>query len=220
MAPRNSGSILPLHDRTLRDGRPSKPTPPSSKPKGLLSRRSLKHPRLSFIPNRVRNEALAFIAELSGTFMFLFLSFGPTQVANAAAARAGDATSTSGSLSQAPNANTLQYISLAFGFSLAINVWIFFRISGGLFNPVREHGFMPQAWLVIRDNLADSYLQVVSLSLYLVGAIKATRTVVCFVAQILGGIFAAAVVSLLHNSIVQQETNASIGRSTGYFPVP
>ena len=27
------------------------------------------------------------------------------------------------------------YIALAFGFSLAANVWIFYRISGGLFNP-------------------------------------------------------------------------------------
>jgi aquaporin related protein len=27
------------------------------------------------------------------------------------------------------------YISLSFGFSLMVNAWIFFRISGGLFNP-------------------------------------------------------------------------------------
>jgi aquaporin related protein len=30
---------------------------------------------------------------------------------------------------------SLLYISLAFGFSLAVTVWVFFRISGGLFNP-------------------------------------------------------------------------------------
>ena len=29
----------------------------------------------------------------------------------------------------------LLYIALSFGFSLAVNVWIFFRVSGGLFNP-------------------------------------------------------------------------------------
>lgn len=34
--------------------------------------------------------------------------------------------------------NVLAYISLAFGFSLMVNVWIFFRVSGGLFNPVSE----------------------------------------------------------------------------------
>ena len=34
-----------------------------------------------------------------------------------------------------PDLTRLTYISLIFGFSLAINVWVFFRISGGLFNP-------------------------------------------------------------------------------------
>jgi len=33
------------------------------------------------------------------------------------------------------NAMTLMYIALSFGFSLAVSSWIFFRISGGLFNP-------------------------------------------------------------------------------------
>jgi glycerol uptake facilitator-like aquaporin len=34
------------------------------------------------------------------------------------------------------NPQQLQYIALCFGFSLAVNAWVFFRISGGLFNPV------------------------------------------------------------------------------------
>jgi aquaporin related protein len=29
----------------------------------------------------------------------------------------------------------LLYISLVFGFSLGVNIWVFYRISGGLFNP-------------------------------------------------------------------------------------
>jgi len=66
------------------------------------------------------------------TFMFLFFAFAATQVANAGG---GQADTAEGSLSQAPNTSVLLYISLAFGFSLAVNVWIFFRISGGLFNP-------------------------------------------------------------------------------------
>ncbi len=36
---------------------------------------------------------------------------------------------------QQKNPSQLLYISLAFGFSLAVNAWVFFRISGGLFNP-------------------------------------------------------------------------------------
>ena len=72
------------------------------------------------------------IGEFAGTFLFLFFAFSATQVANQAASGAG---TQDGSLSQAPNANTLMYISLAFGFSLAINAWVFFRISGGQLPP-------------------------------------------------------------------------------------
>lgn len=94
-------------------------------------------PRLSFIPNRVRNELIAMLAEFGGTFMFLFFAFVGTQVANAAAAvQNAGTTQANHSLSQAPNTSSLLFISLAFGFSLAVNVWAFFRISGGLFNPV------------------------------------------------------------------------------------
>jgi hypothetical protein len=56
------------------------------------------------------------------------------------------------------------YIALSFGFSLAVNAWIFFRVSGGLFNPA------------------------VSLGMVLVGALTPLRgALLCFV-QILGGI--------------------------------
>ena len=63
-----------------------------------------------------------------GTFMFLFLAFSGTSVANAGAPPPDG---TDAGLTQVPNASTLLYISLAFGFSLAVNAWIFFRISGG-----------------------------------------------------------------------------------------
>ena len=86
--------------------------------------------RLAFMPNAVRNETIAFLGEFAGTFMFLFMAFAATQVANAAAPPTEGNT-----LSQYPNSANLLYISLAFGFSLAVNVWAFFRISGGLFNP-------------------------------------------------------------------------------------
>ena len=66
--------------------------------------------------------------------MFLFIAFVGTQVGNAAATSSG-VDQTNHGISQAPNATTLLYISLSFGFSLAVNVWVFFRVSGGLFNP-------------------------------------------------------------------------------------
>jgi aquaporin rerated protein, other eukaryote len=87
---------------------------------------------LNWLPNNVRNHFIAMAGEFVGTFLFLFFAFSGTQVANAAAAGAD---TQGGSIAQAPNASTLLYISLAFGFSLAVNAWVFFRISGGLFNP-------------------------------------------------------------------------------------
>lgn len=79
------------------------------------------------MPNKVRNHLIAMIGEFVGTFMFLFFAFSATQVANT--------TTGSASPSDAPNTSNLLYIALAFGFSLAVNAWVFFRISGGLFNP-------------------------------------------------------------------------------------
>ncbi|KAK3110325.1 Aquaporin-1 [Teratosphaeriaceae sp. CCFEE 6253] len=115
------------------------------------------------------------VGEFVGTFLFLFFAFAATQVANAAAAAAnanGNGAQTSdGSISQSPNAQTLMYIALAFGFSLAVNAWVFFRITGGLFNPA------------------------VTLALALIGAVPWTRAGLVFIGQILGSIAASGVVS-------------------------
>ena len=84
-------------------------------------------PFLDFLPNAARNHFIAMMGEFAGTFMFLFFAFAGTQVAN----------SINSSVPNDTGADTsrLLYISLSFGFSLAVNAWVFFRISGGLFNP-------------------------------------------------------------------------------------
>lgn len=64
--------------------------------------------------------------------MFLFFAFAGTQVANTPQTTSGNEST---SLPQGPNPIVLLYISLAFAFSLTVNAWIFFRVSGGLFNP-------------------------------------------------------------------------------------
>ena len=64
-------------------------------------------------------------------------------------------------------------ISFGFGFSLAATVWIFARVSGGLFNPA------------------------VSFGMALVGAITPLRAAILFVVQLLGGICAAAVANAI-----------------------
>jgi aquaporin related protein len=72
--------------------------------------------------DELRKHFVAASGEFVGTFLFLFFSFGGTQVANIL---------TPGE----PNPSQLLYIALSFGFSLGITAWAFYRISGGLFNP-------------------------------------------------------------------------------------
>ena len=75
---------------------------------------------------------VAALGEFVGTTLFLFFAFAGTQVANVNSAT--DSTTTTGA-NTGFSPQTLLYISLVFGFSLMVNVWVFFRISGGLFNP-------------------------------------------------------------------------------------
>ena len=88
-------------------------------------------PYVSWMSNSVRNHFIAMAGEFVGTFLFLFFALSGTQVANTTPATSGgNAEATTGA-----NTSQLLYISLVFGFSLAVNAWVFFRISGGLFNP-------------------------------------------------------------------------------------
>ena len=80
-------------------------------------------PGLGWLPNKMRMLLIGFLGEFIGTFLFLFFAFAATQTANNLRGGRG------------MDIHSLMYISLAFGFSLAVNVWVFFRISGGLFNP-------------------------------------------------------------------------------------
>lgn len=83
----------------------------------------------------------------------------------------------------------LLYIALSFGFSLAVNVWIFFRVSGGLFNPA------------------------VTFAFWLVGNLSTTKAATIFVAQMLGGIVAAAIVSALFPTPLDVGTKLGGGTS-------
>jgi aquaporin rerated protein, other eukaryote len=97
--------------------------------KGRAEHRSNARPsRLPYLPNRFRNELVAFTGEFCGTFMFLFIGFMACGMV--VASHPPDPNSPS-----PPNPPNLLYIAFAFGFSLATNAWVFFRVSGGLFNP-------------------------------------------------------------------------------------
>ncbi|KAL2269278.1 hypothetical protein VTJ83DRAFT_1462 [Remersonia thermophila] len=114
-------------------------------------------------PMTMRNNIVAALGEFVGTFLFLFFSFAGTQVANTPAS-GGNAL---------PNTSNLMFIALAFGMSLLTNVWAFYRVTGGLFNPV------------------------VALALLLVGGLPPIRFLLVVIAQFLGGLAAAGVVSAL-----------------------
>lgn len=76
----------------------------------------------------LRNHGTAALAELVGTFLFLFFAFSAAGVANAVPPEFSDGIAV-------PNIAALLYISFAFGISLMVNVFAFYRISGGQFNP-------------------------------------------------------------------------------------
>jgi aquaporin rerated protein, other eukaryote len=97
--------------------------------------------------------------------MFLMMSFGGTHIANLP--NAGATTQSGQTFVSTSN---LLFISLAFGMSLIINVWIFFRVSGALFNPA------------------------ISLALVLARVIPPLRGALLFIAQIAGGIAGAAII--------------------------
>ncbi|KAF2796474.1 aquaporin-like protein [Melanomma pulvis-pyrius CBS 109.77] len=143
------------------------------------------------IASKWRNELVAAAAEFAGTFMFLFFAFGGTQVANTSATATNPSTAgqQGGSITQAPNTSVLLFIALSFGFSLMVNVWVFFRVSGGLFNPA------------------------VTLGLYLVGAVNATRGALCFLSQMLAGMASAAVVSAILPGPLSVSTTLGVGTS-------
>ena len=122
------------------------------------------------------------MGEFVGTTMFLFLSFGGAHIANLP-----DASVTSPSGVKFISTSNLLFISLAFGISLIINVWIFFRVSGALFNPA------------------------ISLALAIAQVITPLRAILLFIAQLLGGIAAAALIDGLMPGPINFATNLSGG---------
>ncbi|KAI9728270.1 MAG: hypothetical protein M1834_007763 [Cirrosporium novae-zelandiae] len=130
---------------------------------------------------------VATIGEFIGTTMFLYFAFAGTQVANIPSGNGGG-NSTSGS-STGFSASSLLYISFAFGMSLLVNVWIFFRISGGLFNPA------------------------VTLAMLLTNAIPKARAACLVGAQLVGSIVASYLVKAMFPTALNVRTTLSEGVS-------
>ncbi|KAF7967821.1 hypothetical protein HWV62_17507 [Athelia sp. TMB] len=132
----------------------------------------------------IRQDLQAALVEFVGTTFFLLLGLGGIQSTTAAIASAGGSTST---------LELTVYISTCMGFSLLVSAWLFFRITGGLFNPN------------------------VALSLMLVGILPPVRFVLYCIAELLGSIAASALIMALNpgplsvNTILQADINVAQG---------
>ncbi|QIW96587.1 hypothetical protein AMS68_002105 [Peltaster fructicola] len=135
------------------------------------------------LPRSVRGHVVATLGEFFGTMSFIFFAFAGTQTANIASNTNTGTTVITTVVSATPQ--QLLYISLSFGFSLAVNAWVFFRISGGLFNPA------------------------VTLGMVLIGAISWLRGIFLFIAQMVGAIVGAALVDALFTGGLNVSTTPS-----------
>ncbi|KAF2842821.1 aquaporin [Patellaria atrata CBS 101060] len=144
----------------------------------------LRFPFAHHLPDEVRTHLIAMSGEYVGTVLFLYFALSGTQVANTIRSSAGLTVEEIGA-----NPQQLQYIALSFGFSLAVNAWVFFRISGGLFNPA------------------------VTLGMCFIGALSWTRGTLLFITQILGGMTAAALVSCMFPGPLDVQTILGAGTS-------
>lgn len=119
------------------------------------------HPEQSSEQSRLtpKNVFLTVLSEFLGTVLFLWIAFAGT---SSALYQVSGGVGTS-----------VLFIALIFGFAFAIAVWIFFRGSGGLFNPA------------------------ITLALMLFGFIPLITGIFLIVAQFAGAIVAAALVEVM-----------------------
>ncbi|POS80354.1 aquaporin [Diaporthe helianthi] len=112
------------------------------------------------VPAPAKAHIAAATSEFVGTFLFLLFALGATHTVNTSPSALGGVVDIA----------RLLYISLAFGISLAVNVWTFFHIEGGMFNPA------------------------VAIAMFATGGFGLLRLGLVIVAQLLGSIAASALV--------------------------
>ena len=111
--------------------------------------------------DNLRDDCLAAALEFIGTVFFLLFGLGGIQAATAESSVADKPSST---------LEYVLYVSTCMGLSLLISAWMFFRVTGGLFNPN------------------------ISLALLLIGSLGPVRFVLYCIAQLVGAIAASAIV--------------------------
>jgi len=122
---------------------------------------------MGFLWKGAKQDLIAFVGEFFGTTMFLFIGLGCIKTAQDS--QSASQTQVATTLSQ----QTIMFISVGMGLSLLVTAWVFYRITGGLFNPA------------------------ITLSLWLIGGLTAVRAVMLVVAQVAGGIAGAGLVQVI-----------------------
>lgn len=162
---------------------PNRPSTSAQRPRSPVMDR--------FLPAPIARHVLAFVSEFAGTTFYLFfamagaqIAFDPPTSSPPASFTAGAGAGLEGPLALLPGL-TSQFqraldapspvvaslcASLAAGFSLAVSAWVFWRVTGGLFNPAVAVGMVVQ------------------------GSLGWVRGVVVVGAEVLGGVAAAGLV--------------------------
>ena len=105
------------------------------------------------------------------------------------------------------NVSRLLYISLAFGFAYMVNVWMFFHVSDGLFNPAVSATFLVTFQ---HDRLISSK---VTLALLITGSHGVIRSLLLLIAQLAGSIAASALTLGVFQTILPARTALASGVS-------
>ncbi|GFZ47397.1 Aquaporin-2 [Saitozyma sp. JCM 24511] len=151
----------------------------------------LRRPEQGPVALAIKNHFIAMVGEYVGTVLFLMFAFGGTNVALIPTTSVTGSTTAGqdGSAAATVNTSNLLFIALCFGFSLMVTAWIFFRVSGGLFNPA------------------------VSLGMVLVGALTPLRGALLSFVQILGAITGAAIIQAVTPGTLNVQTTLGGGTS-------
>lgn len=156
---------------------------------------------VSWMSDGTRHHLIAMIGEFVGTMMFLFFGFVAAQTAN-------NKPDTLLRLNFLSDASLLQltYISLGFGVGLAVNIWLFYRVSGGQFNTA--------VCAKIKDHRTILTKVQVTIGLCLAGVFGWTRCMLLIFAQLLGAVAAAVLVSALFPGPMMVQAKLGSGTTT------
>lgn len=147
----------------------------------------------------LQSHLVAASGEFVGTFFFLWMSY------SAGIMIVDQKSSTA--LTGGTSTETVVYVSLVYGFSLLVNAWAHYRISGGLFNPAVSQGISHQKDVEEMADFDYSLFDIiqVSVGLSVAGALPWTRTAFLIPAQLVasmvaGGLVKAMIPGDIHNA--------------------